>query len=295
MPNAASTSPEAWRNFGTKLPIAAFWMKRDGLKRLYQLINERQKEYRDKILLALTKLPEESDTDFDTRKTRVTNAFVTSVTITAETGEIITGNNEDIFHEAFLPTAIKYVLYSTSSVPNAVLNHLPEDRIVVFLDFSRPPLMDFGRLPTLATPNESNLTIDSRNESWFAATKLKLGNFFEERKTGHDWLHRAAVYDILLFTVGVPIGLWASYRINILFPGINNFGAFLKNSALVYAFFISLIFFRIMFSYSRWVFPKIEIETDSTRTPTRHRILWTAIILSVIGTALYDAAKFLLK
>jgi len=53
-------------------------LNRDDLKRLYQTINEKQVEYRDRILAGLTKLPEETEDAFTARKQKVYNAFVTS-------------------------------------------------------------------------------------------------------------------------------------------------------------------------------------------------------------------------
>jgi len=137
----------------------------------------------------------------------VYNAFVVSVTITAENGELLTGNREEIFDDINIPTRIRSVFYSTHSVPNAVLKFLPQDRITLFLDFSQPPILDFSRLPTLPTPNESNFEISADSESWFAASKVKLAEFFNERRSGYEWFHRAGVYDVLLFVIGFPLGV----------------------------------------------------------------------------------------
>jgi hypothetical protein len=103
-------SPEAWRNYTTRGPIAAFHMKRDGLKRLYQIINSKQFEYRDKVLGNLFKVPPETDEEFSARKQKVYNAFVTSVSVTGLDGEIVTGNNEAFLESPNIPEQLRSVL-----------------------------------------------------------------------------------------------------------------------------------------------------------------------------------------
>jgi hypothetical protein len=116
-------SPEAWRNYTTKVPIAAFRMKRDDLKRLYQIINNKQVEYRDKLLGNLFKVPPESDEGFAARKQKVHDAFVTSVSITGLDGEIVTGNNEAFFESSNVPAnTICFYKYPISTSSNDKFN-----------------------------------------------------------------------------------------------------------------------------------------------------------------------------
>jgi hypothetical protein len=292
MSNAAPPkAPEEWRNFTTRFPITACRLKHDGLKRLYRIIDERQKEYRDKIGATLVQSPEESDERFLQRKTTVSSAFVVSVTIAAENGEHLTGNKEEIFDDINFPAKVRSVFYSTQSVPSAVLQHLPQDRITLFLDFSQPPILDFGRLPTLPTLNESNFEISANNAAWFSAAKAKLVEFFYERRSGYEWLHRTGVYDILSFIFGFPLGIWSCVKMEAAVPSIDNLGVIPRSLIYTYLFAISLLVFRILFSYSRWVLPKVEIEEDIRRTPLRHRAVWLFVLAAIFGPGVYDVAK----
>jgi hypothetical protein len=205
--------PTEWRNFSTMVPIPAFHMRRGDLKRLYKIINDKQLEYRDRIIDGLSQTPKETSDEFEARKVKVFNSFVTSVSITGVGGEVIHGNNESFLESINIPDQIKGVFISTKSVPQAVLGVQPLCAIIVNLDFTRFPLLDFTRMPTLATPNASNFEISADDESWFTTANTKLSQFFSERKTHTNWLHGAAIYDILLIFIGVPIGIWASYRL----------------------------------------------------------------------------------
>ena len=61
----------------------------------------------------------------------------------------------------------------------------------------------------------------------------------------------------------------------------------------VYLFFAGLFIFRAVFTYSRWVFPKVEIQTEAS-PPLRHRAAWLAIMVAVFGAAIWDAIKALI-
>ena len=117
--------------------------------------------------------------------------------------------------------------------------------------------------------NESNFAISADDESWFSATKARLSQFFSERRTSTDWLHRAAVYDILLVFTGLPMAIWLAYRV---VGGITDGRSppIIISILYVYVFFAAIQLFRILFSYSRWVFPKVELDTESG-SPLRHR------------------------
>ena len=62
------------------------------------------------------------------------------------------------------------------------------------LDFSRPGILDFSKLPSLPTENASQLYVWSASEAWFTAFNARLSQLFNERRTGFDWLHKP-VYD----------------------------------------------------------------------------------------------------
>ncbi|WP_157379967.1 hypothetical protein [Burkholderia ubonensis] len=240
MASQINESPGEWRNFSSSIPIAACRLRKGDLKLLYRILNEKQNEYRDKVISKLSQLPTESQADFEARKSNVRNAFVTSVTITGTNEESLTGNSEDFFDSSSIPTFIRSVFYSTQSVPSALLNHLPHDRITVFLDFSRRPLLDFERLPTFPTPNESKFNIDSNNESWFSSAKSKLENFFRERKSNFDWLHRSGIYDVMLFFVGFPWAIGNDYRLSHALRGIDKLPNLVSSLLYAYVFLISL-------------------------------------------------------
>ena len=294
MSGSITQTPGDWRNFTTRFPIAACRVTTEGFKLLYRLIDERQREYGDKILAEQAQQPNETPEAFAARKLTISGAFITSVTVTAKNGETITANNEGIFDKGSFPAELRSVFYSTISIPQAVLKHQPTDRIIVFLDFSHPPALDFSRLPTLATPNESNFEIVASNEAWFVLGKQRLTEFFRERRASSDWIHAAGMYDALSFLLGFPLAVWGCAKLESVLPVIDNLSVIPRSLIYAYAFLASLTAFRVMFSYSRWVFPKMEVLGDIRRSPFRHRAAWTAAASALFWPAIYDLAKVII-
>lgn len=284
---------DQWRSFSTNYPIAACRLTKPDLKFLYKIIDDKQKEHRNVIMKRQSRLSTESESDFENRKNIVHESFVVSVTITAHNGETLSGNNERIFDDVNFPHRPSSVFFSTSVGPEVQLGILPEDRITLFLDFSQPPMLDFHQLPTFATINASRFEIHARNELWFAASKSKLSEFFDERRSGYEWIHRAGAYDMLLFVFGMPVGVWVCVRVGQLFPGIDKLYDIPRALIYLYSIWTSLVLFRCLFSYTRWVLPKVEIECRVRRSPFRHRTVWGAILLAAFSPLVYDMLRFI--
>ena len=111
---------------------------------------------------------------------------------------------------------------------------------------------------------------------------------FSERRTGFDWLHKP-VYDVLVLLLGVPFSLWIVYKLNSS-TFLDKLHIFVSGAIYVYAFLLGISIFRVLFSYSRWVFPKVELQSDAS-APFRHRAIWGAVVIAVLGAVIWDAIK----
>jgi hypothetical protein len=74
-------------------------------------------------------------------------------------------------------------------------------------------------------------------------------------------LHRPNAYDGLLMVIGVPLALWGAYRVGHPVCTAVHLPSAVETGVYVYGFFLCLSLFRWMFSYARWVFPKIELAS----------------------------------
>jgi hypothetical protein len=202
------------RTFTTSAPIKACRLRREDLARLYRIINDRQIEYGQMLLNQLAQQPHETEAQFQERRTRVANAFVTTVNVTGSNNEIVSGSGEHFLASENIPDRIVTVFYTTLAGPNAIgiTREFLQNRATLMLDFSRPTILDFSKLPTFATFNNSNFDISASSEAWFTTLNTRLTQLFDERRTGFNWLHQPGVYDLLLFIVGLPFALWIDYR-----------------------------------------------------------------------------------
>jgi hypothetical protein len=286
-------SPSPVRTFTTSAPIKACRLRREDLARLYRIINDRQIEYGQTVVNQLAQQPIESPEQFEQRRLGVSNAFVTTVNVTGANNEVVSGSGEQFLASQNIPEKILTVFYTTLAGPNAVgiTRDFLHNRATLLLDFSRPTVLDFSKLPTHATENTSNLQIVAASEPWFTTLNTRLTQLLIERRTGFNWLHQQGVYDLLLLTVGLPFALWIDRRFS---PSIDKLQlpTVLSSGVYVYLFFAGLFIFRGVFTYSRWVFPKIEIHSDAS-PPLRHRAVWLAIMVAVFGGAIWDAIKAL--
>ena len=202
------------RTFTLTSSIKACQLRRDDFVKIYKIINDRQIEEGQRIVDLLSRTATETEQEFEQRRKRVQNAFVSTVNITAPNNEIITGSGEQFLAVQTLPDRIQTIFYTTLAGPNAVgiSNDFLRNRASLLLDFSSPTPLDFSKLPTHATENNSNLQIVSDTEQWFTTINTHLTRFFDERRSGCNWLHQQGVYDILLLIAGVPFALWFDYR-----------------------------------------------------------------------------------
>jgi hypothetical protein len=284
-------APPSVRTFTTLAPIKACRLRRDDLARLYRIINDRQIEYGQTFVnQVLAQQPSETLDQFHERQTRVMNAFVTTVSVTGSNKEVVSGSGEHFVTSENIPDNILTVFYSTITGPNA-LGIILQNKATLLLDFSRPTVLDFTKLPTFATPNNSNFEIVASSEAWFTTLNTRLTQLFDERRTPFNWLHQPGIYDLILFILGLPFALWIDYRFS---PSIDTLKlpSVLATGLYVYLFVAGLFIFRGIFTYSRWVFPKIEIQTEAS-PPLRHRAVWAAIMIGVFGGAVWDAIKAL--
>lgn len=290
--NAVVPNPnEAWRNYTKRVAVGACRLRVEDLKRLYRLINEKQVEAGKAVVSGFWKTENETQEQFEARCQQVTNAFITTVQIRGANAEVVTGHGEKFFDSGLLPEQIISIEYDTAFSPKAQLNFTPNDRATVFLDFSRPTILDRG-LPSEPTPNSSNWFVTAQTEAWSTSVSARLEQFFAERRTRVDWLHRSNTYDGLLIVMGVPLALWGAYRIGHPIAARVHPPSALETAFYVYAFFLSLNVFRWMFSYARWVFPKIDLASERS-TSGKHRALWGALALGLLGRAIWDAIKAL--
>jgi len=131
------TNPdELSRNYTMRMSVPACKLHVGDLKRLYQLIEVRQTEIRNRLLGGMYQQDQESQDLFQARVDRVRNAFLTTVTITGMNGGVVTSHGEAIFESGAVQERVSSILYDTSYLSRDILSiypDRPDDAAIGFL------------------------------------------------------------------------------------------------------------------------------------------------------------------
>jgi hypothetical protein len=133
------------------------------------------------------------------------------------------------------------------------------------------------------------LAIEGVTDAWLATIADRVLGVLKGRKNKRDFLHRAFVYDAGMMLFGVPAGLYLCWKAA---PSINACltHGFSSGAAYVYVIFVVLWIYRILFGYTKWAFPTMEIEEDKA-VSARHRRWWYAILAGLVSALIYDVLK----
>jgi hypothetical protein len=104
-------------------------------------------------------------------------------------------------------------------------------------------------------------------------------------------LHAAFVYDFGLMIVGLPVGLYLCWKASSLIDAtFGKHSGFLSAATYVYLVLMGTWVYRILFGYSKWAFPTVEMRENGSRSGP-HRYIWGSIALGVLGNAAYEISK----
>jgi hypothetical protein len=291
MTETQSVLPQPIRNFEWKVPIVACRLSREDMKRLHKIIEDKQVEDREDIIKNIRKQqPNESAEDFQVRRERVADACRTTITVTGMNGEIILGHGESFLDDSIIPERIATIYCDTRSRFAALLNLPRANWVSILLDFTSPPPLDWNPIPSSPTRNNSIYNISAQNEGWGTSLNSRLDSFLAERKTRRNWLHKQGAYDILVLVLGLPLALWAAARFGGLLIEGRELPSVLSIACYIYLFLLALNIFREIFSFARWTFPKVELISPGS-SPTVYRAILAAILIGIVGSALWDAIK----
>lgn len=272
--------------------ISSFSGNKEDLHKLFQVLQERSNAA-GKIEVANFKQGTQSDEQFSNSKKALEEGFNLKPTIVSTDGKEFWGQFEDIFNSPDFPDQIKSI-YVNSEIPlKAVYNYHPANSFELFLDFSKPDLFNFSILPSQATPNGSNIVVQGYDATWTHGVFSEFNNFIKNHPSKLTWLHQHSVWDFLLWVIGLPFSFWVSYKFsNILNKIFGNVSSFVLNASYVYVFLASIIIFRVLFHYARWVWPLVEYQSPKNKSG-KHQFVIGSIALGLFIAFIWDLIKLI--
>jgi len=80
---------------------------------------------------------------------------------------------------------------------------------------------------------------------------------------------------------GVPLGIYAGWKFSpIVETALGSMGNFATGAAYVYILFMVLWLYRIIFGYTKWVFPSVELK-ETSKNIMVHRTVLSAIFIGI--------------
>lgn len=216
--------------------------------------------------------------------------FELQVAVRGIDDKVVDGTIPVVFNSPRFPDKVKSLYINSELDLRNLYNWFPRNRFELLLDFAKPEF-NLSLSPSGSTPNASKILVSGRNETWVNGVYHAVIEFVKNRKTRRQFFHRHSVYDLLLACVSLPFAFSIASKLSGLINDLfGEHSGILKSAAYVYVFYFSVLLFRILFDYARWIFPIVEYK-ESTDTAQKHRAILAAIILGVLGNFIYDVFK----
>ena len=260
------------------------------LRKLYRLLETKAIEAADRQIAFLQRQPDQTEDQFTEMKRTLSSALSLIVRIFTARGDWVGGTVIDPLEDEQLPDGITKIEFESAAIYKRNTNQNPNNSFLVRIDFTRSSIMDMGSEPA---SNVSAITISAIDPTWASAIYDELQTFFRQRSTKRGWLHSRQSYNAVLLLLGFPLSFDAVYHLDHRFNRPASLAEPLSVAMYVYVVLIVLFFFRILFNYGRWVFPKMEIDAPRQHSGAGHRVVISTLALMVISVLVKAVLRIL--
>lgn len=278
-----------------KKRIRSFSADRNELRKLLEILQERAFAAETIEEQQLEKRLEQTEDQFKQAKRELKEGFELFITLSGVDGRKLTGNISQIFDSPNFPEEVKEVFFDTATPLRSRYNYHPRNKMVLFLDFWKPEVLNFTILPSQETENASNFEIEGSDVTWVNGVFQEFFDFIDRRPSTSPWLHRHSIYDVLLWLVGFPLSFWICAKLSPFVEPVFGGGlVFLKSALYFYVFVVALNLLRIAFHYARWIWPLTEFRSERSKS-IKHKAILSIIVSGLCLAALYDLIKWLFQ
>lgn len=274
----------------------------DDFKKLYEVLKNAATEGSEIEIAKVKKTPGQTDEDFDKFKQYAKTLFKVTIQIYGSKGDYIFTESPSIFSKSSLPDVITKIVFDNTQRFKAVLQQRePTNKFRIEFDFTRQNIFDLTTMPSEPTRNKSFVSIQGENDTWVSGTYNKIIEFLQERRNKHSLFHKRNIYDLFLFFFIIPINLRLLYNINRSLPAhFAELSAFFKVACYLYFFLSILLVYRLVFNYTRWIFPYVDLIVSPRKGAIVHRMILGILFLGILTTFLWDAVilnlmKFIIR
>lgn len=279
-----------YKNYFEK-EIESLRLDREALRRLCFILHEKSNQAAEIEVNELEKSADHTDEQFEEAKAELRRAFELDIKIRGKKGDDLFGKVDEVFESENFPSEIETIYISSENTLKANYNYIPRNRFELVLIFRKPKIFDFTISPSDPTPNRSKFIVEGQNTTWVNGVYREVDEFFKSNKSRFNFIHKQSIYDIFIWSIGIPFCFWLVMKSSGLLEYLlDDFHPIVLGGSYVYVFFFGLIGLRIIFHYARWIWPLLEYEEENS-TESRHRFIISGLVFAILGTFLYDLLK----
>lgn len=271
-------------------PIDSLAINKDNLLRFLRLLQERANSACEMECNHVESLI--ATENLEKTKEDLRSCAALRTTVVGHGGEELFGSIEEVFDSVSFPEQVKSLYVSSDTIYRSKFNYFPRNRFEVFIDFSKPKVLDFSFFPSDMTPNNSTFNIEGFDNTWVNGVSSEVDKFFIKHSSKLSGIHKNSIYDLIVWTLGIPMAFWTCYKIS---PHIDSYySSFMKNALYVYVFFLSLFILRVLFHYFRWLYPKIQYKSAKDSSMI-HRSFFYVVTTGIIIAFIYDILRLVFQ
>ena len=269
-------------------PLRGLSITVDDVRRIVEKLQRQVEEERKREVARLLENEPNDQAHREQIEANCLQAFQINVTIYGTDGESLSGYGTELFDSPDIAEPIDSIYISNSAAFQSVTGHDPLNKFTLNLDFSTPPLVDNNNPVSNPTPNFSNLTVEGDQDAWIASIREAVIGILDKKSNRRSFMHGAFVYDIGLVLLGFPAAIYMCWRCSdFVEVKLGVLSPFISTAAYIYIVFFVLSVYRVLFGYTKWAFPTVEL-TDNKSGSKTHRKFWVGIVLSLLASAIYD-------
>jgi hypothetical protein len=270
---------EILRWFEEIVPVRGCSMALKDIKCLYGELGAINKNFGKDIIATLPRNTDMNDDEWEQYKAYLLqDAFCLTVSIIGDGDQKLYGEEASVFESENLPQPIRTIYFNNVTAwRRHASNTEPPNRVEVFLDFGKPPLLDPSSVLSEPTPNESNVTVRADDMTFFRAVRQVIDTKLLVHRSWHSAIHKSFAYDAGIWLLALPAALVvATYYMEHWFPVGGSLEAY-RWAFFMYAVGVVVLGYRFLTGYAKWAFP-VNVLTDNKDTSFRHRVVLGGIL-----------------
>ncbi len=273
--STGQTSPLEPVLLAKKRKVPACILSRADLIRLYDQLSRKLEEEGENRIAQLIKPPEYSDEAFAAFKKTLYDLYKITVTINSVNGESTAGHSKKVIDEIPSEMNIASIHFNSQALIQQTHNVQAKNRFEVFLDFSKPDALDISKPASDPTPNVSAFQVLGEDDTWVRGVYDQINSFFEPKRTNRNWFHKTGIYDVTLWLAVIPVLIFAILKISTMYESyFSNISAILNTALGIYFVLFSALLYRLVFAYTKWIFPLVELSDIGRGVSRAHRRTW---------------------